>query len=470
MTASRIGIAALLFLALALATPVEAQWTQVWVNQGGAVGEPAEIVFENRLVPIPLNPAPNQPFVIGFGTTWPPLNILTTGLLDTLSQGRAFVRIPNQPGLLGLKVYLQGATYNPPPNPGWITSPRCTWLLASATHGRFVKAGPPLSLWMFGGVGRALLKNGQLLSCGGAATGGPPISAASLYDPRTDTVTTLPPLGVTRIDPTVAALANGDALVVGGESWFPTRTPTAELFDSRANAFVSLGTLPYSFSQPLATPVKHPTSGREFVLVTGSITSGTTAVGRALLYDTVSRTFTTLTNMIRPRAGAAAVAVAAGGVLITGGTDGNTVHGDAELFLLGTRSFFPWGQLARPRYDHVAVALDATHALLLGGHDGSNYLDSVEIFAGTVMAGFPLPVKLQLQRSRFTVTRLSAGGFLIVGGQGPDNPARQPEVLTAAGSIPARPVPSPAPYLEAESLGTDEVLLFAPLNHFRYKK
>ena len=467
MTGSHICIVGLLFLALALATPVDAQGMQlVWVNQGGAIGETAEVVFTNIVA---YGPPFFTPFVITFGVTWPPQNMLASGVLtEYQSQGRALVRIPNQPRLLGLKVYLQGAVYNSLSNPNWLASARCTWLLASATHGRFVRVGPPTA--NLGFVGRARLGTGQVLSCGGVARGGTcPLAVASLYDPRTDTVTTLSPLSVSRVDPTVVALANGDALVVG-ESGFPARTPTAELFDSRAGAFVSLGALPYSFSRPLATPVKHPTSGREFVLVTGSITSGTTTLGRALLYDTARRTFTTVANMIRPRAGAAAVAVAGGGVLITGGTDGNAVHGDAELFLLGTRSFHPWGQLARPRHGHVAVALDATHALLLGGHDGSKYLDSVEVFAGTAMCGFQLPVKLQLQRSDFTVTPLSSGGFLIVGGHGPDNPARQPEVLTAAGSSPARPVASPLPTLDAVSLGADEVLLFAWVDHFRYRK
>jgi hypothetical protein len=116
------------------------------------------------------------------------------------------------------------------------------------------------------------------------------------------------------------------------------------------------------------------------------------------------------------------------------------------------------------------VALDATHALLLGGRDGSEDLDSIEIFAGTAMRGFGLPVKLRLRRSHFTVTPLSAGGFLIVGGHGRDNPARQPEVLTAAGSIPVPPVSSPTPSLESVSLGVDHVLLFARHDHYRYVK
>ncbi len=444
-----------------------AQWTKTWVNQGGAAGEWAEIRFENKVVPVPLNPTPNRPYIIAFGTGKPPQFFLAGGLLDANSRGRTRVFVPNHAGLLGLTVYLQGWVYTPPPTPTWIQGDLCTWIISPQMKARFIPVGPPRSIIQLGGEARARLANGQVLMCGGQ-TYGPSSSAASLFLPASNTVRTVGPMTVGRAYHGLAALPGGDALVVGGTG-LAGKLKTAEFYDGQRGVFSPLGTLPHAVWNPLAVPVRHPITGKDYVLVAGGLV--TSVSDKALLYDVQGRTFSTLPRMVRPRVFAAAVALPGGAVLITGGTsDLRTALADAELFLVSTRSFHPWGKMTRSRSSHAAIALDATRVLLLGGSDGSQPLDMVEVFEGLRLRGLPLPFRLRLRREGFQATPLSDGHILIAGGRGPDNPARIPEIVTPTGTVAMRPIPSASEALEVIALGLDEMLTYGPSGYFRYRK
>ena len=54
--------------------------------------------------------------------------------------------------------------------------------------------------------------------------------------------------------------------------------------------------------------------------------------------------------------------------------------------------------------------------------------------------------------------------------RGPEAPGRVPEILTSTGSIPMRPIASPAENLDVVSFGLDEMLAYGASGYFRYRK
>ena len=206
--------------------------------------------------------------------------------------------------------------------------------------------------------------------------------------------------------------------------------------------------------------LQDPVTGREFVLIAGGAWSG--SLKHAVLYDATRRVALPLPPPIHGRTGAAACAFP-GGVLITGGEDENGDELDeVEIFLLGTRQFHSWGRLNRGRRNHTVVALDATRFLVIGGRSKGQVLGDIELFDAATATSVTLPFGLHLPRENFEAVLRPDGSVLVAGGEDPAgfHPSRTPELLTATGSIPLRPLGAQYHKVTAQALPGGRMIVF----------
>lgn len=165
---------------------------------------------------------------------------------------------------------------------------------------------------------------------------------------------------------TLTALANGDALLAGGEDSNAPASPVVYYYAQASNTFTALPFVPMS-----------------------SIRKWGTAT---LLHD--------------------------GSVLLAGGQDGSgTALNTAERFYPsgGSGYFQTAGNLTTPRYFHTATLLPNGKVLLAGGKNGSGALASTEVY-DPVTDTFTAGPSLRTPRTFHAATRLVDGRVLISGG------------------------------------------------------
>jgi Galactose oxidase, central domain/Kelch motif len=179
------------------------------------------------------------------------------------------------------------------------------------------------------------LADGRVLIVGGPASreSDPiPLFSAEVYDPASDRWTSAGALATARRGFALVPLPDGGALVAGGFGAVGTaaltRLSTVERFDPVANTWSRAGDLLFPVAGAIAVPL---TDGR--VLLAGGSTrepepidadAGTYATGltaKAMLFDSQTGTWTETTPMPNPRAGASAVLLADGSAVIVGGSE-----------------------------------------------------------------------------------------------------------------------------------------------------
>jgi hypothetical protein len=92
----------------------------------------------------------------------------------------------------------------------------------------------------------ALLPTGKVLVAGGSSADGElAISAAELYDPASGTWSNAAPMSIARYRPQYASLANGKVLVTGGITGETDHAPiaSAEIYDPATNSWSSVGAM-----------------------------------------------------------------------------------------------------------------------------------------------------------------------------------------------------------------------------------
>lgn len=188
-------------------------------------------------------------------------------------------------------------------------------------------------------------------------------------------------MSVARFGHTATLLRDGKVLIVGGTDLHGNSLSSAEIYDPVTNVFTSAGNLTATRSNHQATLLDN---GK--ILITGA-DSNHSALSGAELYDTERGIFLPAGNMSAPREFHTATLLADGNVLIAGGSTGKpspeTVLSNAEIYNSSTNVFVPIGNMTERRYSHAAVGLADGRVLITGGSTGREWKDrtaSAEIY------------------------------------------------------------------------------------------
>ncbi|MDB4968763.1 MAG: Fibronectin type domain protein [Myxococcales bacterium] len=272
------------------------------------------------------------------------------------------------------------------------------------------------------------LADGVVLFAGGATRGSPTLPDASslsplldLYDPATGAFTVVPSTAFTaRIYHAAFATPDGGALLAGGLGMFDALADVVRI-DAHGVASAA-GTLPGKRFAAATAPL--PDGGA--LLVGGysapdGMGGGTLATDALLLGPDGAASSIALPL---PRAFAAAVTLANGDVLITGGTDNLGPRSDALYYSATTRTIAALPATGDARSDmltarvgHTATRLPSGAVLIYGGNDGRASVSAAELWSPS-LTGFVDPSSFNLDpRQRHAAVALGDGSVLLTGGE-----------------------------------------------------
>ena len=178
------------------------------------------------------------------------------------------------------------------------------------------------------GHAATLLGNGKVLVVGGISTGSGALSSAEVYDPATNTWSSAGPMTTIRVEHTVTRLGNGQVLVVGGRNNGVVRAyhNTAELYDPATNTWSSVGTMATARELHTATLL-----GNGKVLVSGG-RNGSGPVNTAEVYNPATNTWSPAGTLATAREVHTATLLGNGKVLVSGGKNGSVYLNTAEVY------------------------------------------------------------------------------------------------------------------------------------------
>ncbi|MFP2908531.1 kelch repeat-containing protein [Pyxidicoccus sp. 3LFB2] len=228
---------------------------------------------------------------------------------------------------------------------------------------------PAAGTWAVSGslnVGRShhtatLLKDKRVLVLGGFAPSGQS-SLTEVYDPVTQVWTTLPDR-VVAAGHTATLLSNGQVLVVGG-NW---GQPQAWLFNPTTDTLTSIPPPGDAFINHTATLMPNGE-----VLVAGGL--------RSWLYTPNTGSWTRRGDLSVKRDFHTATLLPNGRVLLTGGDLGTELLRDAELYDPATGAWTPTAPMIDPRRNHTATLLPSGQVLIAGSNDFNAPSQSCELY------------------------------------------------------------------------------------------
>jgi hypothetical protein len=271
-----------------------------------------------------------------------------------------------------------------------------------------------------------LLNDGKVLIVGGGD------ATAEIFDPESATFSFTGPPVEGRLNATATLLPDGKVLIAGGmgltagpDGFLPLLN-TAEIFDPAAGAFSSTGNLVQARRQHTATLL-----GDGRVLVAGGYADHICFTASAELFDPAAGMFSPTGGMHSERLGHTATMLASGEVLVTGGSNGCAPDAAddppwdplfAELYEPHSGSFQGAGDMSTTRIHHAAIRLTSGKVLVLGGipplqnlHEQPPHPSYAELYDREADAFSPI-VGLTISPQRYTVTLMTSGMVLIVGG------------------------------------------------------
>src|SRR6266508_3781210 len=207
------------------------------------------------------------------------------------------------------------------------------------------------------------------------------VSALIMSLPLTIKSQSLPPAPNLLPGQTATKLADGKLLLIGGES-AGGGLNTASIWNPSTNTTTTLSaTLNSGRAWHTATVLPDG-----FVLILGGLGNNEQVVSTAELFDPATQTFTNLPSTgVTPRAHHSATLLSDGHVLIAGGVDANgQALQTAELWDALEPSSASISAPTSTRRDHSATLLPDGRVLLWGGSDGAGSpLDNGDIFDAT---------------------------------------------------------------------------------------
>ena len=221
--------------------------------------------------------------------------------------------------------------------------------------------------------GRALVVGGQSIIGDNQST-----ATAELYDPATNAWTAVAPMTVPRLYAGAVTLRDGRVLVVG-DSTIATdnAATTAELYDPRTNVWTPTG--------PLTTPRTRPglallADGRALVAGIGGRLSDSVGAPGAEIYDPATNRWTATGAMTTARQNPAVAALPDGRVLAAGGANAGSLA-SAEVYDPNADAWTAVAAMGTPRLQAGVSTLRDGRVLVSGGEQ---YHDPVAIDDGTL--------------------------------------------------------------------------------------
>jgi VCBS repeat-containing protein len=223
-----------------------------------------------------------------------------------------------------------------------------------------------------------LLQDGRVLFVGGCTqvncSGNSVTNTAEIFDPATNTFTSVQSMIANRNWQTATLLNDGRVMVAGGFGQGSGGAQSVEIYTPGTNTWTFAAPLQTSRGRHTATLLADGT-----VLIAGgqSTTGNNSMAATAELYDPIHNTFTAAGTMIEPRGHATATLLPSGCVVFTGGVRNPQFAGSpwasTESWSAGTFTQSP--DLNVTRYDHAAVLLSsgpfAGRIAVLGGFSGN---------------------------------------------------------------------------------------------------
>lgn len=281
-----------------------------------------------------------------------------------------------------------------------------------------------------------LLPNRKVLVVGGFdsyCVCSTPVTTAEIFDPATGAFTSAGTPQVPRAYHTATVLADDTVLIVGGVQGVPDLAAngsvpalaSAEIYDPVTNSFSSVG--------GMSNPRMHHTATllpNDMALIVGGApvfigAPGTTGDATAELYDPVAHTFSPAGAMATPRFGHTATLLPTGNVLIAGGSasdpnapvfNGDDPTNSVEIFDSRTNLWSTGAAMRTPRNFHTATLLPSSGQVLFAG-GGSNGFVSATADLYDPQSGASVSVgSMVWWRWRHIATRMPDGSVLVVGG------------------------------------------------------
>jgi len=339
-------------------------------------------------------------------------------------------------GLYGLQLITRGFVFGGPNNVLTINgvTPSQTSIgdinsaiLKATTVTNTITAGPTLGTGQDrAGATATLLQNGMVLIAGGSSTSSGIRKDAVLYNPATNTFSTLASqLSTSREFATATLLANGKVLIAGGLDG-PAADPspvtqTTDIFDPTTDTFTP--------GPSMSSPREHAAAvalGNGTVLIAGGDSGGTANALRSTdIYNLSTNTFDSGGGpaMGHPRTLLMAATLYTGDALFAGGNADGTSDNTAEVYSLKNNTFSNPAAMANGgRQNGTATLLPNGNVLIAGGFivapDSSpQSLKSTELFV-TASSAFQSPrsVSMNTARDDMTANLTPSGTVLIAGG------------------------------------------------------
>lgn len=244
----------------------------------------------------------------------------------------------------------------------------------------------------------ALLPTGKVLIAGGNDTTGAALASADLYDPGTNSFSPAAPMGAKRLFAGSVLLSTGRLLVAGGTSDLTKPAlDSGETYDAGSNSWT-----PAANAMPGGVrldPGVAPLAGGRALIVGGATSGeGGTVLSTADVYDSATNRFTATANaMSSGRLAGVAVPLLDGRVLVAGGETATTpssapATASADLFDPASGSFSPAASMGTPRVFPAWARLDDGRVLVAGG--GTNLTESgtvasAELYQPTTVPSAP---------------------------------------------------------------------------------
>ncbi|HHI80871.1 MAG TPA: hypothetical protein ENK02_12960 [Planctomycetes bacterium] len=244
----------------------------------------------------------------------------------------------------------------------------------------------------------SLLPDGRVLITGGLSDISSALKAVGsmkksteIYDPKTGRFSAGPNMSRERIAHTASLLPNGKILIAGGISLngffrLPGMTSRCEIFDPKTNRFSGASSLPFTTAAHSQIRLK---SGR--ILVAGGARSSllitdAKPIKDAARFDPTTGRWTRVGSMAVARTLPSLARLAGGKILVIGGAQGTldkpTATARCEVFDPATARFGPATSLGISRAGAPALSLREGQIMVVGGGtgQGSKSIDTGEMY------------------------------------------------------------------------------------------